>query len=126
PRHELTHVSRLAAADGVRTRSAVQALHRRGGEAARGGADEHPGRPARRGRDLLRPRPPRLLREAHGSEGRRRAAGDALVRARRVVFERPWHRLARLTYFDARARNANSSNATFAAASAVCCPGPSY
>ena len=41
------------------------------------------------GRDLLRPRAPRLLRRAHRPRRRRRAAGDALVRPGGVVNVRP-------------------------------------
>ena len=45
-------------------------------------------------RPLLRPRASRLLRGAHGSGRRRGAAPDALVRARRVVDERPGRALS--------------------------------
>src|SRR5262249_52134676 len=86
---ELAHLSRLAGADGVRPGPPVQALHRRGGATPGRGADAGPRGAAQRRRDLLRPRPPRLLREAHRSEGCGGIAGDALVRARRGEFERP-------------------------------------
>src|SRR5215210_3281603 len=62
---ELAHLPRLAEADGVRAGSAVQALHGCRGAAAGGGADDDPGHPPRRGRDLLRPGAARLLRGAH-------------------------------------------------------------
>ena len=48
------------------------------------GAGERLARVARRRRDLLRPRPPRLQRRAHGRGDRGGAAGDALVRPARV------------------------------------------
>ena len=62
----------------------VQALHRRRGAASGRGAGADLARLARRGRDLLRPRAPRLQPGAHRSRGVRRAARVALVRRARV------------------------------------------
>ena len=81
---ELAHLSRLARPDGARAGSSVHALHRRRGAAAGGGAEGHLARLPRRRRDLLRSRPPRLLRRAHRPRGRRGAARHALVRGARV------------------------------------------
>ena len=77
---ELQDLPGLARADGARARSPVQAhLGRRGAASVRR-ALEDLARLARRGRDLLRPRPPRLQRRPHRSAGRRGPRGHALVR----------------------------------------------
>ena len=82
--NELPNLPRLARADGDRARSPVQAPDRPAGPAPRRCVDPDPGGEPGRGLDLLRPGPPRVLRAAHRSACRRRAAQLALVRPDRV------------------------------------------
>ena len=93
-RHELAHLSRLAEADGVRAGPAVQALHRRRGEAAGGSAHEHPRRASSSAVAICCDLERHVFYAKHTDPRSGRPSGDALVRAGRVDLERPRQRSA--------------------------------
>src|SRR6188508_3892100 len=88
-RDERPHMPRLARADGARPGPPVQALHGRRGPASGRVSLTHLPRLARRGRDLLRSRAPRLQPRSYRPRCSGGAPRDALVRRPRMGDLRP-------------------------------------